>query len=104
MVIPYYSSIHTNKYYEIEGRINLRTSNIFNGDSFYITDPFSSSSTRRFVIKKNTSTVEGWTELTGTYQSSGLYQFLMPTNYKKDLSITMNEEFVWRYTSFNAPN
>ncbi len=63
---------------------------MYNGDSFYMTDPFSTSSTRRFIIKKNTSTVSGWTELVGTYQSSGLYKFDMPTNYKKDLSISTN--------------
>ena len=34
--LPYYSSIHYNHYYEVEGSLTLRNNNMSNGDSIRI--------------------------------------------------------------------
>ena len=35
-VAPYFSTIHTNNYYFIEGTLNLRTASLLNGDYIFI--------------------------------------------------------------------
>lgn len=36
-VIPYFASIHSNRYYMVEGVFNLRLTTLMNGDFIYIT-------------------------------------------------------------------
>ena len=60
LYFPYYSSIHYNHFYELEGSLTLRNNNMFNGDSIRIQDPFSTYGNYRFLIKKNASDTVEW--------------------------------------------
>lgn len=62
-VIPYFSTIHSNNYYMLEGTFNLRLTSLVNGDYIYISETGWSASggDRRLVIKQNSTSVTGWT-------------------------------------------
>jgi hypothetical protein len=99
-VIPYFSTIHSNNYYMLEGTFNLRLTTLLNGDYIYIGEPGWSSSggDRRLLIKQNTSSVTGWTELFGyTVTTNSNYRFTLPTNYLMTQSATINIQYIFRY-------
>lgn len=66
---PYFSTIqpNLNNVYTLEGTFNLRPTAITNGQYIYISEPGwnVNGGTRRLLIKQNTSSVTGWTELAG---------------------------------------
>ena len=63
LVLPYYSSIHYENFYEIEGTLTLRNNDLCNGDSIRISDPLAAYGNMRFLIKKNDSNTVEWIEL-----------------------------------------
>lgn len=86
----------------IEGTFNLRVTTLTSGDYIYISEPgwADSSGTRRFLIKQNTTSVTGWTELLGYYQSVNYYRFTIPPTYNMSQSATISIQYLFRYTVY----
>jgi hypothetical protein len=86
---------------------NLRLTTLLNGDYIYISEPGWSVSggNRRMLIKQNSTTVTGWTELFGYYVSTNYYRFALPTNYLMTQSATVSIDYLFRYNVYNInPN
>ena len=65
---PYFATLHTDNYYEIEGTINLRQNTLLNSDYLEINEPgWTVRGSRRLLIRQNSSSITGWTELYGWY-------------------------------------
>ncbi|CAM6005529.1 unnamed protein product [Sphagnum balticum] len=102
MIIPYFSSDHSNNYYILEGTFNLRTSSILNGDYLYFTEPagFNIYGNRRMIIRQNSSTVTGWTEMEGYNTGTNtIYRYQIPSNVDMTLTFTTNTVFIFRLSS-----
>ena len=102
MTRNYYTSFNGQYYYyEFEGSLTLRAQNLLNsGMSIFITDPYVMYGDRRLTIKKNTSTVTGWTELTdGGCTGSTRCRYYLPNNVNNTLTLELGAQYIWRYTS-----
>ena len=96
---PYLASVYTTNYYEIEGSFNLRKTNMTAPYWLYFDEPsWTVYGNRRLLIKENSTSVEGWTELYGQATGS-YYRYIFPTNYHTTLSATVNKQFLFRYTT-----
>ena len=104
LYFPYYSTIHFDRFYELEGSLTLRNNDMFNGDSIRIQDPFGSYGNYRFLIKKNASDTVEWIEPSiNTISTNSQYEFIMPTNYLVDHTLQIGTQYIWKYTTTEAP-
>jgi len=104
MVTPYFATLLTNyKYYLIEGTFNLRVTTLNNPDYLYITEPgWTVYGNRRLLIKQNSSSVTGWTELAGYSNTANYYRFQIPTNFLIQQQINPSTQYLFRYTTCYA--
>lgn len=83
--------------------MNLRLQTLSNGDYLYITDPgWTIYGNRRLIIKQNSTTVTGWTELALISSSGNTYKFQIPNNYLVNQQITAGVDYIFRYTSYTT--
>ena len=55
---------------------------MLNNDIIQIVEPgWTVRGSRRLIIKQNSSSVTGWTELWGVHHSGNSYRFFLPQNY-----------------------
>jgi hypothetical protein len=74
-----------------------------NGDFIFFTDPgWTVYGTRRLVIKQNSTSVTGWTELALISFTSNTYKFQIPNNYLVNQQATAGVEYIFRYTSYTT--
>lgn len=60
---------------------------------------------RRLIIKKNSTAVTGWTEMTIESNSCvNECRWFLPNNYINTLTFEVGAEYIWRYTTefYNA--
>ncbi len=104
-VTPYYRSFYSyygeHHYYEIEGTFILRASNLSGSSmSIFITEPSMQQwGTRRLLIKKNSTAVTGWTEMTMETSCSSQCRWYLPNNYLTTLTFEVGQQYVWKYTT-----
>ena len=99
VVDPYFASVYTSNYYEIEGTFNLRLTTMTAPYWLYFDEPsWTVYGNRRLLIRENSTSVEGWTELWGE-ATGGWMRYKFPSNYHYTLSATTNKQFLFRYTT-----
>ncbi len=102
-VTPYFAKLYNNNYYLVEGTFSLRSSTLNNPDYLYITEPgWTIYGDRRLLIKQNTSSVTGWTQLAGVYQSANYYRYQIPSNFLMSQQVNSTAQYLFRYTSYNS--
>lgn len=85
----------------IEGSFNLRDTNLLDGDFLYMNEPgWTVSGNRRLLIRQNSSTITGWTELWGHYVSTNRYGFKLPNNYLIQQQASTDTQYIFRYTTY----
>jgi hypothetical protein len=104
-VIPYWASIRSSArhYYMIEGTFNLRLTTLLNSDYIYLREDSklaASGGNRRFLIKQNTTSVTGWTELNG-HHTNPEYRYTLPANNLVNQSATTNVQYIFRIHYYN---